>query len=637
MAHMTATPTDDHVRAAMDGETSIDFAATIVPGQVYEPLHGAWGSIPRLLGLELGEKIGEGGMGVVLVGRQEPLGREVAVKRVRPGAPAHAERSLLAEARITGCLEHPNVIPVHTVGLGGDDEDVLSLVMKRVDGVNLAALLDDPNHPGWELATGFRLAWLIEVLCQVCRALQFAHSRGIVHRDVKPENIMVGAFGEVYLLDWGIAVPAGAEAAAGADPNGLGIVGTPSYMAPELTGHEFGEVTPATDVYLLGATLHECVTGRPRHSGRSLMHLVQSARMSEPQVYASDVPRELSGICNRAMARDPEDRFKSAEGLRRALASYLSNRPLRDFCACSLQQLAQLENDLSRGDVSAVELHRTFGACRLGFREVLRGIPNDVEALRGLQRALHLMIEFELSREHPEAAQLLLSELPGEHPEFRERIAAQIVNRDARKRELERLRVVEAEHDLTVGGVSRAVFFFGLGVLISALLAAMGVVREVEGMLPSVPHMLVGAVVILAAGVAVTYLLRRQLLANRASASIIFTLLAGVVGVVSSRALNYVQGEQDVLALLDRDHLLFTFVLVTLGITVDRRVLVATPIWVAGLLVSFAFPRWSLFIVASAALLGFSAIAALMARGRPRADLRDGDRAEAQTIAGSEP
>lgn len=137
---MSATVSEDDVRAALAGEGTIDLGATIVPGRREHHASQGHGSIPTLTGLQLGETIGQGGMGIVRVGRQEALGRDVAVKMVRPDAPDDAEWALLAEARITGSLEHPNVIPVHTVGLGGQGGAGLSLVMKRVDGVNLADL-----------------------------------------------------------------------------------------------------------------------------------------------------------------------------------------------------------------------------------------------------------------------------------------------------------------------------------------------------------------------------------------------------------------------------------------------------------------------------------------------------------------
>src|SRR5262249_17151056 len=141
-----------------------------------------------------------------------------------------AAESLLAEARLLGSLEHPNIVPMHC--LAYDEKGLPLLVMKRVEGVSLAALLKDAAHPAWSRimsAGGDRLATLLSILGNVCAALHFAHSRGIIHRDVKPDNIMVGAYGEVYLMDWGIATRLAVDAS---PERQRGVVGTPGFMAP---------------------------------------------------------------------------------------------------------------------------------------------------------------------------------------------------------------------------------------------------------------------------------------------------------------------------------------------------------------------------------------------------------------------
>ena len=202
--------------------------------------------------LEVRGVIGEGGMGRVLVARQHSIDRDVAIKTIRDGAPETVHAALLAEGRITGRLEHPSIVPVHALGL--DEAGRPALVMKRVEGTSWLALLRDPAHPGWEGWKGDprdRLLGHLELLAAICNALHFAHSRGFVHRDVKPENVLVGGFGDVYLADWGVATRIGTR-----DEN---LCGTPACMAPEMvTG---GVVDERTDVYLLGAALHEVLTG----------------------------------------------------------------------------------------------------------------------------------------------------------------------------------------------------------------------------------------------------------------------------------------------------------------------------------------------------------------------------------------
>src|SRR5262249_53205231 len=148
----------------------------------------------------------------------------------------------------------------------------------------------------------------------------FAHSRGVIHRDIKPENIMVGGFGEVYLLDWGIAATVG-------DGHSHTLVGTPAYLAPEMV---LGEpLTAQTDVYLLGATLHEILTGRTRHAGSTVMEVLHLAAQSTPFQYDASIPDELARLCNRATARAPKDRPASAAELREALVDYLRHATAR--------------------------------------------------------------------------------------------------------------------------------------------------------------------------------------------------------------------------------------------------------------------------------------------------------------------
>ena len=175
--------------------------------------------------LRLKEELGRGGMGVVNLAWQASLERDVAIKQVRRDASV----GLLREARIMGALEHPNIIPVHALGLDRDGRPVM--VMKRVSGVVLHELLADPTHGHWDkILAADPLSRKVRVLMEVCQALHFAHARGVLHRDVKPDNVMVCNFGEVYLLDWGVAahLGEGGQLTTGA------VVGTPAYMAPEM-------------------------------------------------------------------------------------------------------------------------------------------------------------------------------------------------------------------------------------------------------------------------------------------------------------------------------------------------------------------------------------------------------------------
>jgi serine/threonine-protein kinase len=156
--------------------------------------------------------IGEGGMGRVLLARQRSLARDVAIKTLKDDASPRDRAALVREARVSGSLEHPGIVPVHTLGADGAGRPLL--VMKRIVGVDWETLLRNPDHAAWRTVigeAGDRLDASLEILGRVCRALELAHDRGVIHRDVKPSNVMVGSFGEVYLVDWGLATAKGTE------------------------------------------------------------------------------------------------------------------------------------------------------------------------------------------------------------------------------------------------------------------------------------------------------------------------------------------------------------------------------------------------------------------------------------------
>jgi serine/threonine-protein kinase len=291
----------------------ISLAAADAPHEAHDAPHRS--------DLTLHTVLGRGGMGEVWLAEQTSLRRSVAVK-VPLGEVARHAHALLAEARITGALDHPNIVPVHALGLAGDGRPVL--VMKRVVGTTLQALATEAAHPAWrELLArhGDRETALVETLARAADALAFAHARGIVHRDLKPENVMVGAFGEVYVMDWGCAVALDA-----AGPHAL--VGTPVFMAPEMIDPARGPLDARTDVYLLGATLHAALTGRPRHEGATLAGVLAAALASEPVAYDDAVSPSLAAVCNRATHADPAARFASAAEFRAALGHALRLRAM---------------------------------------------------------------------------------------------------------------------------------------------------------------------------------------------------------------------------------------------------------------------------------------------------------------------
>jgi serine/threonine protein kinase len=278
---------------------------------------------------EPGEVLARGGMGVIQRARQTSLGRPVALKRILPGSSDHdARERFVAEARVTARLDHPNIVPIHD--LGADPDGSPFLAMKLVTGTPWSRLLHPRDDEDRSRAAGLDRDGHLAILASVGNAVACAHSRGIIHRDLKPENVMVGEFGEVLVLDWGLAAEfvdrPDAERLAEHVRTADEPAGTPSYMAPELADARGSEQGPWTDVYLLGAILHEVLTGEPPHKGKSFWSVLAAASESAPPRFPDSVPAELQAICRRALAASPADRYPTVSAFQGALQAYAKHR-----------------------------------------------------------------------------------------------------------------------------------------------------------------------------------------------------------------------------------------------------------------------------------------------------------------------
>ncbi len=404
--------------------------------------------------LEIVELLGQGGMGQVFLARQHSLGRDVAIKRPKDTTDITSGLGgLLHEARITGGLEHPGIVPVHALGL--DEAGLPILVMKRIEGVSFRVLLDDPKHPGWQSISATasdRIEASVELLMNVCQSLAFAHHRGVVHRDIKPENIMVGAYGEVYLCDWGIATRIAEQ-----DTSEV-IVGTPIYMAPEML---LGDpVDVRTDVYLLGATLHEILTGSARHEAKSLMETFHSVAISAPFEYDAEVAPDLARLCNQAMALNPTQRPSSVEVFRKELAGHLQRRGAMVICEAALERLGAFEALLlAAPDISVPEdlagAYRCSAEARFGFGQSLRVCPELEAAKRGLEKVVIGLFDLELRQKHVETAEVLLDELAEPPLELVQRLTDARDQARATHLETERLRAIARDLDPAIAARSR--------------------------------------------------------------------------------------------------------------------------------------------------------------------------------------
>jgi serine/threonine protein kinase len=352
----------------------------------------------------LGEMLGEGGMGFVRACRDRRIGREVALKMARPERGSRGEllARFVREACVQGQLEHPAIVPVYD--LGQDSDGNVFFTMKRVRGATFERIVHQLRSGDPQALRQYSRRKLLAAFASVCQALTFAHARGVVHRDIKPGNLMLGDFGEVYVLDWGLAKlqtspdepsavedPGLASSRAAVTVRGS-TMGTPGYMAPEQARGE--SVDARTDVYALGAILFEFLALQPLHAHASQEAILTSTLVgvdARPGARAPhlDIPPELEAICVRATALDPRDRFASARELVGAIERFLDGD--RD-----LQRRLELARDHARAAANLAEqalagTSEAASARSNALREVGRAIaldPANPDALRTLVRLL---------------------------------------------------------------------------------------------------------------------------------------------------------------------------------------------------------------------------------------------------------
>lgn len=309
-------------------------------------------------------------MGAVEVVQDSWLGRKVAIKRLRPEL-LEDERALLRfveEARVTGQLEHPNVVPIYDLG----DESVDPfIVMRLVQGHSLTQLLAGPK-PTDSVQAADLLQRLVNILLRLCDALSFAHSRGVFHCDVKPDNVMVGKHGEVYLMDWGVAI---------SSPMQEGSGGTAAYMAPEQLLGKTELIDARTDVFGLGGVLYDVLTGVAPNDGKGVLAAAtdRAPRSFRPRTLWNQLPPELCRIAAKALAPERVDRYASVNELRLDLEQFLKGGGWFETLTVTDGELIVSEGE--PGDTAYVI---QSGACQVwkniaGERRLLRTLgPGDV-------------------------------------------------------------------------------------------------------------------------------------------------------------------------------------------------------------------------------------------------------------------
>jgi serine/threonine protein kinase/tetratricopeptide (TPR) repeat protein len=268
---------------------------------------------------ELLEEVGRGGQGVVFRARQKSLNRTVALKVISLGQWASQEhlKRFRREAEAAASLDHPGIVPIYEVG---ERDGSCYFSMKFVEGGQLDEVVR---------RTPISLRQAAELIAKVARTVHYAHEHGILHRDIKPGNILVDQRGEPHLTDFGLARLVESESTV---TRTLEVLGTPSYMAPEQAAGETAKLNKATDVYGLGAVLYQLLTGQPPFAGRTTYETIRLLRDTEPRpprLSNPKVDRDLSTICLKCLEKDPQRRYPAAAGLAEDLEHWLKHEPIK--------------------------------------------------------------------------------------------------------------------------------------------------------------------------------------------------------------------------------------------------------------------------------------------------------------------
>ena len=446
-AHRTVSK-EDVVKTWME----LDSASQEEDQAFVQPVLGTYGISQRK------EVLGEGGMGIVYSAIQSSMGREVALKELKADREEVVfRRALLQEAWIVGLLEHPNILPIYTIE---QNEDGLPMIlMKKIEGKTWAYYLANQEEAQTEFAYTDFLSWNIEIMIQVCNAISYAHDRGFLHRDIKPENVMIGDYGVVFVLDWGLSVALDDRHSSWLPraKDVQSVAGSPAYMAPEMARVTKESLSPATDIYLLGATLYEVYTGEPPHHGSSLSDMMDSIAHFVPSFSQATCTR-LQVIIARCMKKNPAERFESVEELLKTLQQYLQYRnfiPVVNAMNVDIQNIIEKSsNDGDRG-----ELYEHFFSARFAFRQLHNKRLLNNQNHNDFREATFALARWELTQDNPETAEILLDSWKDSlDEEFKQQIEGE---KQRQKDQQLRLEKIEISRSRTIGARTRmAVVFY---------------------------------------------------------------------------------------------------------------------------------------------------------------------------------
>lgn len=490
-APSTQMPVPPPVSGASEGaavETDDNEGASEFPTMAFQMPADLGARVDRDLAVAvsygLQQELARGGMGRIFVGQDALLDREVAVK-VATVDGADCAEAFDREARVLAHLAHPNIVPVYT--LGHDSGGRPFYAMKLVRGITLYSVLKKIREGDEQTQREYPREKLLGIFRKVCDAVAFAHSRRYIHRDLKPGNVMIGEFGEVLVMDWGLAmqvaakgpeVPDASRSADAPDPGVRIIEGTPQYMSPEQAVGRIDELDERSDVYALGAVLYSILTQRPPVEGRDVEEILSKVvrgakttvtRVSEalsftgPQPMESRVPEALRAVTLKAMALRREQRYQRVQDLEADIDAYLSGFATRAEEAGFIR-MAWLLVKRNRS-VSALLMVMLFGAVfftvrlagserrarkneRIAEEKARLAVESEGKAQQERAVALH---EREESRKSAAKAQMTLSEmaLKNLNPESMIRALDQIPE-DLRDQEWRFLQKITDSSNLTV-------------------------------------------------------------------------------------------------------------------------------------------------------------------------------------------
>lgn len=367
---------------------------------------------------ELRKVLGEGGMGIVYQARQTSIDRSIAMKMIK-GQAVHdqaARSKFLSEAAVTGDLDHPNIVPIYDLGDNGSG--VLFYAMKHVKG-----------KPWNEMFKKKTLGENLDILMAVSNAVAFAHDRGVVHRDLKPENVMLGDYGEVLVMDWGLAAAFNEKGKAAPLSVKASVCGTPAYMSPEMAVGEGAKIGPVSDVYLLGAILFELLSGYAPHTGKTVLQCLENAALNV--IREAKVPDELSellDIAMRAMATSVEDRYKTVPDFTDAVKEYRSHSE-------SINLTQRAAKDLEKATGTSRE-YDDFSRAVFGFQEALNLWKQNVDAREGLSRARLAYAQCAFGKGDLDLAESQLVEMTDNFKVLRDKVVKERVDRQKKQRTL---------------------------------------------------------------------------------------------------------------------------------------------------------------------------------------------------------